>query len=84
VRQLGGGGQEGDDVCSSPAAHDSPLPAAPTPAPPHPLKGVAFEKQRLTLGDGGKPLLDILCLADYPQFGAGGAATNVLVTLAGA
>jgi hypothetical protein len=26
-----------------------------------------MEKQQLVLADGGKPLLEILCLADYPQ-----------------
>jgi len=45
--------------------------------------GVAMEKQQLVLAAGGKPLLDILCLADYPQIKAGGVNT-VLVSLAAA
>jgi hypothetical protein len=42
-----------------------------------------MEKQQLALGEGGgKQLIDILCLADYPQIKAGpGAANTVHVSL---
>jgi hypothetical protein len=40
-----------------------------------------MERQQLVLADGGKPLLDILCLADYPQIKAGDV-NEVLVSLA--
>ena len=41
-----------------------------------------MEKQQLALGEsGGKPLIDILCLADYPQIKAG-AVNTVHVMLA--
>ena len=34
-----------------------------------------MEQQRLTFTEGGKPLLDILCLADYTQIKSGAGVT---------
>jgi hypothetical protein len=39
-----------------------------------------MERQQLVLQEGGKPLLDILCLSDYPQIKAG-EANAVVVSL---
>lgn len=43
--------------------------------------GVRMEQQRLTLAATGKQLLDILCLADYPQI-TSGAPNAVTVAVA--
>ncbi|GBF97792.1 hypothetical protein Rsub_10217 [Raphidocelis subcapitata] len=43
--------------------------------------GLSMERQQLVLEEGGRPLLDILCLSDYPQIKAG-EANAVVVSLA--
>lgn len=43
--------------------------------------GIPADRQQLSLGATGRPMLDVLCLSDYPQV-APGAANEVRVALA--
>jgi hypothetical protein len=43
--------------------------------------GIPADRQQLSLGATGRPMLDVMCLSDYPQV-APGAANEVRVALA--